>query len=146
MLKARDSLRDTLRKTLLMQAALTGIAAIIALLVKSPSFAIHLVYGGAVTSVGTGLHAWRLLKIATPTDAKDDKIGDPVADRASALGNAGAEAFKGAVLKIGAMIGLLALGMGYLKLDPLAVVIGFSVAYLGFMFAGGYAPRTKPPK
>ena len=142
MLRARDSLRVALRKTLLIQAALTGIAAIIALLVKSPSFALHLVYGGAVTSIGTGLHAWRLLKIATPTDAKDDKIGDPAATQANALGNAGAEAFKGAVLKIGSMIGLLAVGMGYLKLDPLAVLIGFVVAYLGFMFAGGYAPRS----
>ena len=142
MLKARDSLRVTLRKTLLIQAALTLIAAIVALLVKSPSFALHLVYGGAVTSIGTGLHGWRLLKIVTTNDAKDDKIGDPIAEQANVLGNAGAEALKGAVLKIGAMIGLLALGMGYLKLDPLAVVIGFSVSYLGFMFAGGYAPRS----
>ena len=133
MLRAKDSLTKTLRKTLLIQAALTGIAAIIALLVKSPSFALHLVYGGAVTSIGTGLHGWRLLKIATPTDDND-----PIAAQA----NVGAEAFKGAVLKIGAMIGLLALGMGYLKLDPLAVLIGFIVAYLGFMFAGGYAPRS----
>lgn len=133
MLKAKDSLRQTVRKTLLIQAVLTGIAAIIALLVKSPGFALHLVYGGAVTSIGTVLHAWRLLKIDMPTDDSD-----PVA----AQGNVGAEAFKGAVLKIGVMIILLAIGMGYLKLDPLAVVIGFSVSYLGFMFAGGYAPRS----
>jgi ATP synthase protein I len=133
MLKAKDSLRVALRKTLLIQAALTGIAAIIALLVKSPGFALHLVYGGAVTSTGTVLHAWRLLKIDMPTDDND-----PIA----AHGNAGAEVFKGVVLKIGAMVILLAFGMGYLKLDPLAVVIGFSVSYLGFMFAGGYAPRS----
>ena len=138
MLRAKDSLTVAVRKTLIIQAVLTGIAAIIALLVKSPSFALHLVYGGAVTSIGTGLHAWRLLKIAMPTDAKDDKPGDPI----SAQANVGAEALKGAVLKIGAMIALLAFGMGYLKLDPLAVVIGFSVSYLGFMFAGGYAPRS----
>ncbi len=138
MLKARDSLRVTLRKTLLIQAALTLIAAIVALLVKSPSFALHLVYGGAVTSIGTGLHGWRLLKIVATNDAKDDKIGDQIAGQA----NAAAEAFKGAVLKIGAMIVLLAFGMGYLKLDALAVLIGFIVAYLGFIFAGGYAPRS----
>ncbi|MGD8785030.1 MAG: ATP synthase subunit I [Thioalkalispiraceae bacterium] len=142
MLRATDSLRVALRKTLIIQAVLTAIAAIIALLVKSPSFALHLVYGGAVTSIGTGLHAWRLLKITMPTDAKDDKIGDPIAAQANALGNAGAEAFKGVILKLGAMIALLAFGMGYLKLDPLAVVIGFSVSYLGFVFAGGYAPRS----
>ncbi|MGD8926238.1 MAG: ATP synthase subunit I [Thioalkalispiraceae bacterium] len=137
MLRAKDSLVVTLRKTLIIQAVLTGIAAIIALLVKSPGFALHLVYGGAVTSIGTGLHAWRLLKITMPTDDND-----PTATRGQVLGNAGAEAFKGALLKLVAMIVLLAFGMGYLKLDPLAVVIGFSVSYLGFMFAGGYAPRS----
>lgn len=128
-MQARDSLSDTLRKTLLIQAALTGIAATIALLVKTPGFALALLYGGAVTGVGTGLHAWRLLKIA---GTKDDN--DPVM--------VGAEVFKGAILKMVAMIGLLAIGMGYLKLDPLAVIIGFSVAYLGFLFARGYAPRS----
>ncbi len=140
MLKARDSLSVTLRKILLIQAALTVVAAGIALLVKSPSFALHLVYGGGVTSVGTGLHAWRLLKIVTPMGDND-----PIA-ASHALGNAGAEAFKGVVLKLAVMIALLALGMGYLRLDPLAVLIGFSVAYSGFMFAGGYAPRSKPPE
>ena len=128
-MQAKDSLSVALRKTLLIQAALTGIAAIIALLVKTPGFALALVYGGAVTSIGTGLHAWRLLKIAATSDDNDPTI-------------VGAEVLKGAMLKIGAMIGLLALGMGYLKLEPLAVIIGFSVAYAGFMFAGGYAPRS----
>ena len=133
MLKAKDSLKRTVRKILITQAVLTGIAAIIALLVKSPGFALHLFYGGAVVSTGTVLQAWRLLKIAATND--DD---NPIV----AQGNVGAEIFKGAILKIGAMIALLALGMGYLKLEPLAVLVGFIVAYLGFMFAGGYAPRS----
>jgi len=133
MLKAKDSLTTTVRRTLITQGVLTGIAAIIALLVKSPGFALHLVYGGAVVSVGTGLQAWRLLKIAAAND--DDNL-------LVAQGNVGTEVFKGTLLKLGAMVALLALGMGYLKLEPLAVLIGFIVAYLGFMFAGGYAPRS----
>lgn len=133
MLKAKDSLSAAVRKTLITQVVLTGCAAIIALLVKSPAFAIHVLYGGAVVSIGTGLHAWRLLKIATTNDDDNPML---------VQGNVGAEVFKGAVLKIGAMIALLALGMGYLKLEPLAVLTGFIVAYLGFMFAGGYAPRS----
>jgi len=140
MLKARDSLKETLRKTLLIQAALTGIAAIIALLVKDAGFMLAVIYGGAVTSIGTGLHAWRLLKIAV---ADDDS--DPAAQLSAPM-NAGAEVFKGSMLKLVAMMVLLGLGMGYLKLEPLAVLIGFIVAYGGFMFAGGYAPRSKPPK
>jgi len=145
MLKARDSLTLALRKTLQIQAALTGIAAIIALLVESTDFAMALVYGGAVTSIGTGLHAWRLLKIAATGDATDGNImdgkkDDPILSQA----NAGIEVVKGALLKYAAITGLLALGMGYLKLDPLAILIGFSVAYIGFVFSGGYAPRSKP--
>lgn len=134
MLKAKDSLTETTRKTLLAQAVLTGIAAIVALLVKSPGFALHVIYGGAVVGIGTALQAWRLLKIAAPGD--DD---NPIA----AQGNAGAEVFKGVLLKIGSMIALLALGMGYLKLDALAVLIGFIIAYSGLLFARGYAPRSK---
>ena len=133
MLKAKDSLTTALRKTLMTQVILTACAAIIALLIKSPTFAVHLVYGGAVVSIATALHAWRLLKIAATND--DD---NPLLTQ----GNVGAEVFKGALLKLGAILALLALGMGYLKLDPLAVLIGFIVAYLGFMFAGGYAPRS----
>lgn len=132
-MQAKDSLSVALRKTLLIQAALTGVAAIIALLVKTPEFALALAYGGATTSIGTGLHAWRLLKIAATNDDNDPAVSQF---------SAGAEVFKGAMLKMVAMIGLLAFGMGYLKLDPLAVIIGFSVAYTGFMFAGGYAPRS----
>jgi ATP synthase protein I len=131
--QAKDSLKETLRKTLTVQTVLTLVAAVIALLTKGDRFALALVYGGAVTIVGTWLHAWRLLKIAATGEENDPAL-------------VGAEVFKGAILKLGSMIGLLALGMGVLKLNPLAVVIGFTVAYFGFMFARGYAPRSKPGK
>lgn len=131
--QAKDSLKQTLNKTILVQAALTLIAAAVALLTKGDRFALALVYGGAVTIVGTWLHAWRLLKI-TATDRDTDPA------------QVGAEVFKGAILKLGAMIVLLALGMGTFKLNPLAVLIGFIIAYLGFLSARGYAPRSKPGK
>ena len=143
MLRAKDSLTLTLRKTLLIQVVLTGIAAGIALLMQPVAFAFALLYGGLVASVGTGLHAWRLLKI---TPAGDDN--EHSASQASQLSqaNAGIEVFKGALLKYAAIIGLFAIGMGYLKLDALAVLIGFSIAYTGFVFSGGYAPRSRPKK
>jgi len=131
--QARDSLRLALRRTLTVQASLTLIAAVIALFTKGEHFALAVVYGGAVTIVGTWLHAWRLLKIAV-TDVDTDPS------------HVGAEVFKGAILKLTAMIGLLAVGMGALKLNPLGVLIGFTVAYFGFLSARGYAPRSKPGK
>jgi ATP synthase protein I len=129
--QAKDSLKIALRKTLLIQAALTGIAAAIALALKGPGFALAVLYGGAVTCTGTWLHGWRLLKIAAV-----DVDNDPTV--------VSAEVFKGALFKLVAIIGLLALGMGVFKLEPLAVVIGFATAYAGFFFVRGYAPRSKP--
>lgn len=133
MLKAKDSLTVTLRKTLATQAILTLIVALITLQVKGLEFALALVYGGIVTIAGTWIHAWRLLKIAA-TDVDNDPT------------HVGAEVFKGAILKMATMMGLLALGMGYFKLDALAILIGFIVAYFGIVFARGYAPRSKPGK
>lgn len=129
--QAKDSLKIALRKTLLIQAALTGIAALIALVLKTPGFALAVLYGGAVTCTGTWLHGWRLLKIAAV-----DVDNDPTV--------VSAEVFKGALFKLVAIIGLLALGMGVLKLEPFAVVIGFTTAYAGFFFVRGYAPRSRP--
>jgi ATP synthase protein I len=131
--QAKDSLKLALRKTLTVQTVLTLIAAVIALLTKGDRFALALVYGGAVTIAGTWIHAWRLLKITATGEDIDPTL-------------VGAEVFKGAIFKLGTMIGLLALGMGVLKLNPLAVVIGFTVAYFGFLSARGYAPRSKPGK
>jgi len=133
MIRAKDSLAETLRKTLIIQAVLTLVAALMAHQTRGLEFALALVYGGAVTLAGTWIHAWRLLKIAA-TDVDNDPA------------HVGAEVFKGAILKLTTMMGLLALGMGYFKLDALAVLIGFIVAYFGLVFARGYAPRSRPGK
>jgi len=132
-IRAKDNLAITLRKTLTIQAVLTIVAALIAHQTMGFEFALALVYGGAVTIAGTWIHAWRLLKIAV-TDVDNDPT------------HVGAEVFKGAILKLATMMGLLALGMGYFKLDPLAVLIGFIVAYFGLVFVRGYAPRSKQGK
>lgn len=133
MFQAKDSLRLALRNILTVQAILTLIAAGIALPLKGGYFSIAVVYGGAVTIAGTWLHGWRLLKIAVTGSGSNPT-------------SVGAEVFKGAILKLAAIVGLLALGMGVLKLIPLAVLIGFIVAYFGFLSARGYAPRSKPGK
>lgn len=129
MIRAKDSLSETLRRTLMVQAVLTLVAALIAHQMRGLEFALALVYGGVVTIAGTWVHAWRLLKIAEP-EVENDAT------------QVGAEIFKGAILKLVVIMGLLAIGMGYFKLDPLAVLVGFIVAYVGFVFARGYAPRS----
>jgi len=89
-----------------------------------------LIYGGMVTMAGTWIHAWRLLKISM----SDIDNGQMLV---------GAEVFKGAILRFVVMTGMLALGMGYFKLVPLAVLIGFVIAFFGYVFVRGYAPRSK---
>jgi hypothetical protein len=41
------------------------------------------------------------------------------------------------------MVVLLVLGMGPLRLDPLAVILGLGIAYTGFLFSRSYAPRSR---
>ena len=130
MLKAKDVLTETLRKMLLIQAVLTLIAAVIALLTKGNDFALALIYGGAVTMVGTWIHAWRLKVATTPVE------NGPTLDVAGV--------FAGILLKLMVMAGLLAIGMTLLKLHALAVLLGFLIAYTGFLFGRGYAPRSRP--
>jgi len=129
-MKAKDTLSETLRKTVALQAAIILIAAVIAHQIKGFEYMLALIYGGMVTMAGTWIHAWRLLKISM----SDIDNGQMLV---------GAEVFKGAILRFVVMTGMLALGMGYFKLVPLAVLIGFVIAFFGYVFVRGYAPRSK---
>jgi F0F1-type ATP synthase assembly protein I len=128
MLKAKDALHTTARRTILIQVLLTVAAASIAWAQQGGAFALALAYGGGVVVIGTGIQAWRL-RVATESTEGHSQLDT-------------AELFKGIVVKLIVMVGLLVLGVGPLALVPLAVVIGLGVAYTGFLFSRGYAPRS----
>ena len=113
--------RRTLLRLLLIQGVLVLSAAIIAYLMQGIEFSLALIFGGAASIAGTLVGAWRI-RIATDEAAHSTTLGM-------------AEFYKGAVLRFVLVIALLALGMGVLKLQALAVLIGFIVAQTGIFFA-----------
>lgn len=129
MLKAKDALHTTARRTILIQVLLIVAATGIAWMRQDGAFALALAYGGGVVIIGTGLQAWRLRVATESTDGQTQLDA--------------AELFKGILLKLVVMVGLLILGVGPLALAPLAVVIGLGVAYTGFLFSRSYAPRSR---
>jgi len=116
-----NAFSHTLRKILLVQTGLVVVTAVILSLVKGHEFFMATLYGGAVIIVSTIYFGWRL-KIAT--EAVDNM---PTVNSA--------ELFKGIILRFLIVVVLLALGLGWLKLQPAGVLSGFIVAQLAFWFS-----------
>lgn len=122
-----DRFQQTLRRVVLIQAGMIAIAAVISILEKGSEFTWALLFGGAITIAGTLVSAWRLRIATEPSETGLDVTG----------------VFQSTILKYVLVVGLLAVGLGVLKLTPLAVVIGFLVPQIGFLFGRGYAPRRR---
>ena len=103
------------------QAGLVVITAVILSLVKSHEFFMATLYGGVVIIVSTIYFGWRL-KIATESADSSPTVNS-------------VELFKGVFIRFLIVIILLALGLGWLKLQPLGVLSGFIVAQLAYWFS-----------
>lgn len=126
----RDTAFDrTLRRILQVQLILLGVAAVFFALYRGTDFVIALLYGGAVTIATTLYSGWRL-KVATAGDEHGPALNMM-------------EFYKGTLLRFILVIALLALGLGYLRLEPLAIIIGFAITQTGYLFGRGYAPRRR---
>ncbi|MDX1812523.1 MAG: ATP synthase subunit I [Gammaproteobacteria bacterium] len=119
--KVNNAFQHTLRKILLIQAGLVSITAIIFSVIKGQEYFWATLYGGAIIIASTGFFGWRL-RIATQT-----------ADNQPTLNSV--ELFKGIFLRFVLVVGLLALGMGWMKLSPAGILSGFIVAQLAFWFS-----------
>jgi len=126
----RDTSFDrTLRRLFLVQLSLLGLAAVFFYLYREGDFLIALLYGGAVTIATTLYSGWRL-RVATTGDEHGPALNM-------------AEFYRGTLLRFILVIALLALGLGYLKLEPRAIIIGFAITQTGYLFCRGYAPRRR---
>lgn len=107
-------LRATLRRLLFVQLLLVLPVALGYLVIKGGDSALAAGYGGIIALVNTLVMAWRVGRI----------------------GNAHAfvELYLGAGLRFALTLLLIGLGMGLLKLDPLALILGFAAAQLGYLF------------
>lgn len=117
---AAKAYRRMLVQLVLIQLGLITLSTAVALLIKDATFSVALFYGGFIVILGTLVSSWRFMLMTNP-------------DNNSGLFNM-AELYKGTVLRFILVIALLAIGMAALKLDPLAVVIGFCLTQASYFF------------
>jgi len=125
---SNNSLRHIALRMVLVQVAFTIFIAVIFYLQQGNEFALAALYGGAVTFASTLLSAWR-------TEAAIE------ADRQHADPGM-LELYQMMVMRFLLVVGLLALGLGWLKLAPIALVSGFVAAQVGQIFAPARMKRA----
>lgn len=134
-MSANNAFSHTVRKTVLTQIGLVLLTTIIATLFKGTEFLWSTLYGGAIIVTSTIFFGWKLM-IATSTADKDEPGSDKASDTTGKkMGVNAIELFKGIVLRFVMVVVLLALGMGWLKLEPAGILIGFIAAQAGVWFS-----------
>ncbi len=112
-------MRRVVRRLFVIQLALTLIIALSYLIFQSLNGFFAAIYGGSITLTGTLLMAWRISR-AGEAGSKEKQQGY-------------IEIYAGVVQKFILTLVLMAVGMGVLKLDPLAVLVGFAVTQFSFI-------------
>ncbi|MCN4143650.1 MAG: ATP synthase subunit I [Thiohalomonas sp.] len=112
-------MRRVVRRLLIVQVILTLIIALSYLVLQNSDGLFAAFYGGSITLSGTLLMAWRIGRAAEVASIERQQRY--------------IEIYIGAIQKFILTLVLMALGMGYLKLDPLAILISFAVTQLSFI-------------
>ncbi|MCU7938519.1 MAG: ATP synthase subunit I [gamma proteobacterium symbiont of Bathyaustriella thionipta] len=112
-------MRRVVRRLLIVQILLTLIITLIYLFLQNSDSQYAALYGGSITISGTLLMAWRIAR-AGEVASKEQQQGY-------------IEIYIGAIQKFILTLVLMAFGMGYLKLDPLAILVSFAVTQLSFI-------------
>ncbi len=120
-MSANNAFFFTVRKTVLTQIGLVLVAAAITTFLKGNEFFWSTLYGGATVVLSTLYFGWKLM-IATTAADNDTSVNT-------------AELFKGIILRFVIVVGLLALGMGWLKLSPAGILIGLVAAQIAYWFS-----------
>lgn len=127
-----ESFQSTVKRLTLTQLGFVLVTAALMFFQKGSGFALALIFGGLISLAGTWVHAWR---VHLATEAAHEGLGID-----------SSELIKGSVLKFIIVIALFALGMAIIRLEPLAIVAGFVIAQMSFLFTRGYAARRKPAR
>ena len=120
-MSANNAFYHTIRKVTLTQISFILITTAIATSLKGTEFLWSTLYGGATVVLSTIYFGWKLM------------IATNAADNTHAVNTV--ELFKGIVLRFVIVVGLLALGMGWLKLAPAGVLIGLIAAQIAYWFS-----------
>ena len=111
-------MRRVVRRLLIVQFAILLIVAVVYLALNNINGFIAALYGGSITLSGTLLMAWRI-----------NRAGD-IASQNTQQGSI--EIYTGVMQKFLLTLLLMAVGMGYLKLDPVAILASFALTQLSF--------------
>lgn len=111
-------MRRVVRRLLIVQFAILMVVALVYLALNNINGSIAALYGGSISLSGTLLMAWRINR-AGEIAAQDTRQGS-------------IEVYTGVMQKFILTLLLMAVGMGYLKLDPIAVLISFALTQLSF--------------
>jgi ATP synthase protein I len=109
-------LRSALRRLLIIQLLLVLPVVLVYAGIKGSDSALAAGYGGGIALINAVILAWRVGR----TNSKP----------------ALADLYVGASISFGMTLLLMGIGMGMLKLDPPALLFGFAVAYLGYLYVG----------
>ncbi len=112
-------MRRVVRRLLIIQLLLTFMIALLSLIFGNINAMLATLYGGGITLLATLLTAWRIGRAGEV--AYNDKQ------------QAYIEIYIGAIQKFILILALMAIGMGYLTLNPLGILIGFAVTQLSFI-------------
>lgn len=109
-------MRRVVYRLIVVQVILTFIVALGYLTFQNTNGFMAALFGGSITLSGTLIMAWRISR-AGDVDKQQGYM----------------EIYIGAIQKFILTLVLMALGMGYFKLDPLAILIAFAVTQLSFI-------------
>ena len=118
-------LQGSLRRLLLIQAALALAAAEGYLLARGLPHSMAALFGGGIALFNSAISALQLARAA--------RVGDATRQMA--------ELYMGAAFRFLATPALVAAGILVLDLDPVAIIVGFAVAQVAYLF-GNTRPET----
>ena len=126
------SLRHAVYRLVLVQSVLVLASAIFFQLRQGSEFSLAALFGGAITLITTLVSAWRIMvatRVSSGATAQDAVPGV-------------AEFYKTAVFRLLLTIALLAIGLVGLKLQAMALLIGFIAGTLGHFIVPTHPHRA----
>ena len=126
------SMRHAVYRLILVQFVLVMISVIYFQLQQGQEFALAALYGGAITLITTIVSAWRIMVATRMAGSATTQDAVPGV----------AEFYKTAIFRLMLTIALLAIGLAGLKLQAMALTIGFVAGTLGHFVVPTHSHRA----
>ncbi|CAH9019948.1 ATP synthase subunit I [Candidatus Nitrosacidococcus sp. I8] len=110
-------LYTALRKLLVAQLFLLVLVVSLFLVIKGINYSLAAGYGGVIALVNSIIMTWRVEKMSKKARSENFP-------------------YQGSGSSFLSTLILMGIGMGLLKLDPLSLLFGFGIAYLGYIYLG----------